>query len=83
MTSKLVGNDLPRVERLRKMEGMGDYQLAALMDGVGPKAADQIERMRSLLERQWKADAELLGGIVARKHPEALKGSRGPVPKTQ
>lgn len=59
MTSKLVGNDLPLVERLRKMEGMGDYQLAALMDGVGPKAADQIERMRALLERQWKADAEL------------------------
>lgn len=51
MTSKLVGNDLSLVERLRKMEGMGDYQLAALMDGVGPKAADQIERMRALLER--------------------------------
>lgn len=32
MTSKLVGNDLSLVERLRKMEGMGDYQLAALVN---------------------------------------------------
>lgn len=80
MTSKLVGNDLPLVERLRKMEGMGDYQLAALMDGVGPKAADQIERMRSLLERQWKADAELFSMRHAAKgiaYEDALKEHDG------
>lgn len=45
----LIGSELPLVERLRKMKGMGDYQLAALMDGVGPQAADEIERLRSLL----------------------------------
>jgi len=76
MTSKLVGNDLSLVERLRRMEGMGDYQLAALMDGVGPKAADQIERMRALLERQWKADFELSSMRYAAKgieYEDALK----------
>lgn len=44
---KLIGSELPLVERLRKMQGMGDYQLAALMDGVGPQAADEIERLRA------------------------------------
>lgn len=45
----LIGSELPLVERLRKMQGMGDYQLAALMDGVGPQAADEIERLRAEL----------------------------------
>lgn len=31
------------------MQGIGDYQLAALMDGVGPQAADEIERLRAEL----------------------------------
>ncbi len=34
------------VERLRSMQGMGDIQLRALMDGVGPQAADEIEWLR-------------------------------------
>lgn len=32
------------IDRLRAMQGMGDIQLKALMDGVGPQAADEIER---------------------------------------
>ena len=35
------------IDRLRTMQGMGDIQLKALMDGVGPQAADEIERRRA------------------------------------
>jgi hypothetical protein len=49
MEQKLIGSELPLVERLRKMKGMGDYQLAALMDGVGPRAADEIERLQAFV----------------------------------
>lgn len=61
--SNLIGSELPLVERLRKMQGMGDYQLAALMDGVGPKAADEIEQLQAQVRREadcaeaYKAEA--------------------------
>ncbi len=47
MTSKLVGNDLPLVERLRKMEGMGDYQLAALVNHSHQSRCDWKELVKS------------------------------------
>lgn len=47
--SNLIGSELPLVERLRKMKGIGDYQLGALMDGVGLQAADEIDRLHGLL----------------------------------
>lgn len=34
------------------MQGMGDEQLKSLMDGVGPQAADEIERLRDLIESE-------------------------------
>ena len=37
------------IDRLRTMQGMGDIQLKALMDGVGPQAADEIERLQSVI----------------------------------
>ena len=37
------------VDRLRTMQGMGDIQLKALMDGVGPQAADEIERLHGAI----------------------------------
>lgn len=40
------------IGRLRAMQGMGDEQLKSLMDGVGPQAADEIERLRDLLESE-------------------------------
>lgn len=52
MEQKLIGSELPLVQRLRKMQGMGDYQLAALMDGVGPQAADEIERLQREVDVQ-------------------------------
>lgn len=58
---KLIGSELPLVERLRKMKGIGDYQLAALMDGVGPQAADEIERLREQAER-YKVCGRTLSG---------------------
>ena len=45
------------IDRLRTMQGMGDIQLKALMDGVGPQAADEIERLRSeITSLQKEAD---------------------------
>lgn len=40
------------IGRLRAMQGMGDEQLKSLMDGVGPQAADEIERLRDLIESE-------------------------------
>ena len=37
------------VDRLRAMQGMGDIQLKALMDGVGPQAAEEIERLQGVI----------------------------------
>lgn len=65
----LIGSELPLVERLRKMQGVGDYQLAALMDGVGPQAADEIERLLAICttvhDRLLRGDddKELLGAL--------------------
>lgn len=36
------------VVRLRAMQGLGDVQLKALMDGVGPQAAEEVERLRRI-----------------------------------
>ena len=38
------------IERLYSMQGMGDVQLKALMDGVGPKGAEEIKRLRAELD---------------------------------
>ncbi|MFA7523508.1 MAG: hypothetical protein WCY71_11350 [Halothiobacillaceae bacterium] len=40
------------IGRLRAMQGMGDEQLKSLMDGVGPQAANEIERLRNLLKSE-------------------------------
>lgn len=63
--SNLIGSELPLVERLRKMKGIGDYQLAALMDGVGPQAADEIEKLRTQLHEYGD------GMRMAREHLSA------------
>ena len=42
------------IDRLRTMQGMGDIQLKALMDGVGPQAADEIERLAARLKAAEK-----------------------------
>ena len=42
------------IDRLRAMQGMGDIQLKALMDGVGPQAADEIERLATKLKAAEK-----------------------------
>lgn len=51
------------VDRLRAMQGMGDIQLRALMDGVGPQAADEIERLRSETSRLQKEADKFEDGI--------------------
>lgn len=48
------------IDRLRTMQGMGDIQLKALMDGVGPQAADEIERLAARLEATEEDRARLL-----------------------
>lgn len=42
------------IERLYSMQGMGDVQLKALMDGVGPKGADEIKHLRAELMEQCR-----------------------------
>lgn len=37
------------LDRLRQMQGLGDRQLAALLDGVGPKGAILIDRLVAAL----------------------------------
>lgn len=50
---ELEGDGLANlIGRLRAMQGMGDEQLKSLMDGVGPQAADEIERLRDLIESE-------------------------------
>lgn len=51
------------IDRLRAMQGMGDIQLKALMDGVGPQAADEIERLRSESSRLHKEADKFGDGI--------------------
>ena len=51
------------VDRLRAMKGMGDIQLRALMDGVGPQAADEIERLRSETSRLQKEADKFEDGV--------------------
>ena len=48
------------IERLYSMQGMGDVQLKALMDGVGPKGAEEIKRLRAELA-ETRANYEQYG----------------------
>lgn len=48
------------VQELRVMQGMGDVQLKALMDGVGPQGAEEIERLRAELA-ETRANYEQYG----------------------
>lgn len=51
------------VQELRAMQGMGDVQLKALMDGVGPQGAEEIKRLRAELA-ETRANYEQYGAAM-------------------
>jgi len=51
------------IDRLRAMQGMGDIQLKALMDGVGPQAAEEIERLQGVIAG-LRADLETVRALM-------------------
>ena len=79
------------IERLYSMQGMGDVQLKALMDGVGPKGADEIKHLRAELMEQCRLlgmsaerEAKHLAQITAlEKEHDALKAWKEEVEKQE
>ncbi len=75
------------IERLYSMQGMGDVQLKALMDGVGPKGADEIKHLRTELMEQCRLlgmsaerEAKHLAQIAAlEKESDALRAELGTI----